>query len=504
MKKSIFIIGCLALLMAGCNKVEKVEVPAEEPVLESPNHLIVDFKVNQEGDTRSVKTSWEAGDKIYVFFDHFFLDYLTYPNIVSTSSTVPVQYMTLTYNGVKWNYEMTQALEQYLLNQTSGTLIGVYYSKLVPEFRALHGKRGTKEEFLIEVTNGSNHSGYYMYADNVSYAVANGKLTATLNMHLHERGVRFFVPSVALSNEVNHYLKSDQVTINSLCGISSTNNNDAGFQPASITLSTTGNNLKANYVDDGAEFYGRLVNSVSLGENYDYVIQVVDQMGSGGRTDDDICYTLTKTTTLYGKDAILLPPMDDPKWVRSFVNPLTFKGFDNNHEWVMMGDGLRWATMNVGAADKNDPGDFLYWPDGRDGAKAWGDNWRMPTKEEWEGLLNSSSQEINPVYDTVDGQQVFTGVRITVLNNDCGFAVQGNELFLPAAGSKNKTNSYSIDQGVPNGYYWTSHVYWQGSIVDGDYVLFTPETPYFSFHSMKAMADPTSGCLLVRPVLKYD
>ena len=145
MKKSIFIIGCLALLAAGCNKVEKVEVPAEEPVLESRNHLIVDFKVNQAGDTRSVKTSWAAGDKIYVFFDHFFLDYLTYPNIVSTSSTVPVQYMTLTYNGVKWNYEMTQALEQYVLNQASGTLIGVYYSKVVPEFRALHGKRGTKE-----------------------------------------------------------------------------------------------------------------------------------------------------------------------------------------------------------------------------------------------------------------------------------------------------------------------------------------------------------------------
>ena len=66
-------MGCLALLMAGCNKIEHVEVPAEEPVVESPDHLVIDIKVGTEGETRAIKKAWEVGDKVYVFFDHFFL-----------------------------------------------------------------------------------------------------------------------------------------------------------------------------------------------------------------------------------------------------------------------------------------------------------------------------------------------------------------------------------------------------------------------------------------------
>ena len=71
MKKSIILLGCAALLMAGCNKVETVEEPeAQEP----SKHLNVDIAVNYGEGTRAVKTGWAAGDKIYVVFDVTFLE----------------------------------------------------------------------------------------------------------------------------------------------------------------------------------------------------------------------------------------------------------------------------------------------------------------------------------------------------------------------------------------------------------------------------------------------
>ena len=64
MKKTILFLGCIALFVASCNKIETVE----EPVQDSPRHLKVNIKVNN-AETRAVKTKWAAGDKIYVTFD---------------------------------------------------------------------------------------------------------------------------------------------------------------------------------------------------------------------------------------------------------------------------------------------------------------------------------------------------------------------------------------------------------------------------------------------------
>ena len=58
MKKSLIFLGCLALLMAGCNKFEAVEAPEEELTVESPGHLTVNISVNKVDDTRTSKIAW--------------------------------------------------------------------------------------------------------------------------------------------------------------------------------------------------------------------------------------------------------------------------------------------------------------------------------------------------------------------------------------------------------------------------------------------------------------
>ena len=72
MRKSLLVFCSLALLVSGCIKVKNVERPEGGTAVDSPRHLIVDIQVNQEEDTRAVKTGWEAGDVIYVAFDEFF------------------------------------------------------------------------------------------------------------------------------------------------------------------------------------------------------------------------------------------------------------------------------------------------------------------------------------------------------------------------------------------------------------------------------------------------
>ena len=502
MKKTILFMGCLALLAAGCNKVETVELPEEATSVESPRHLIVDFQVNQGGATRSIKNSWEEGDVIYVFFDHFFLDYLTDPEIGLNKFSSDVQYMTLTYNGYSWQSAFAdEALEKYLLGQDSGSLVAVYYSNHVPQFRCIHGTQRPPEQFYVEVKNCSSQHGIYLFDEECPYTVQNGKLTATLNMYPHGKSVYFFVPGITRDPQsYNRYVfQCDKFGADILGSLQSSNPNDEGFGAPVMKLytSTANDIVYAEYHEDGAAFAASFANINYPGAELEYVIKIIDQKGTPQNTDD-VCYTLTKTTTINGKDAIELPPLSDPRWVMSFVNPVTHKGFDNHHEWVMMADGLRWSTMNVGAADQNEPGDFLNWHEAKDGAEAWGENWKMPTKEQWEGLLNNSSHEITPVYETVDGQQVFTGLQIQALNDgDCGFYVTGNKLFLPADGYKLKSNQYFIDRDKPNGYYWTFTSFWEGSDPRANYVSLTPNTPYSSTNESFSVS---TSYLLARPV----
>ena len=80
-----------------------------------------------------------------------------------------------------------------------------------------------------------------------------------------------------------------------------------------------------------------------------------------------------------------------------------------------MPSGLKWATCNVGATSPEESGAYRIWSAT---TYDWGNNWRMPTKEELEELVNNcefSWTEINGV----------SGAKYTASN--------GNSIFIPAA-----------------------------------------------------------------------
>ncbi|MBO7481436.1 MAG: hypothetical protein J6T63_04920 [Bacteroidales bacterium] len=157
------------------------------------------------------------------------------------------------------------------------------------------------------------------------------------------------------------------------------------------------------------------------------------------------------------------------------------------HDWVDLGlpSGTKWATCNVGASKPEEYGDYFAWgettmkeecswinysfresgdaygnvkfnkykSDGRNGvvdsldvletaddaaAANWGNDWRMPTKQEMKELDDSCKA----TWTTKNGVQ---GCLITGPN--------GNSIFLPAAGYRNITNMEYL--GTLCGY-WSS------------------------------------------------
>ena len=151
----------------------------------------------------------------------------------------------------------------------------------------------------------------------------------------------------------------------------------------------------------------------------------------------------------------------------------------NGHEWVDLGLSVKWATCNVGASRPSDYGNYYAWGEtttksnygssnsrtyevvtgdisgnpSYDAATAnWGSGWRMPTKEEFEELLDKCNWQ----WTSQGGRN---GYKVTCPN--------GNSIFLPATGWRYGT---SLDYAGDFGNYWSSTPY--GSNSQNAYYLF--------------------------------
>ena len=179
------------------------------------------------------------------------------------------------------------------------------------------------------------------------------------------------------------------------------------------------------------------------------------------------------------------------------------------HSFVDLGNGLKWATMNVGASRPEEFGDYfawgeiipyyyynntLVWITGKTGGydwasyfdnpshdgisfnkyglntdklkrlgleddaarSNWGGNWRMPTQEELDWLLELTTQAWTNDYNG-------TGVRGVILKSN----VEGYEdecIFVPAAGYRKNTDGPS---NMSDCFLWSSFIYSPG-IGSGD------------------------------------
>ena len=181
---------------------------------------------------------------------------------------------------------------------------------------------------------------------------------------------------------------------------------------------------------------------------------------------------------------------------------------DHNHPHMInlgLPSGKKWACCNVGATKPEEYGGYYAWGETAEkevynpttykyyqngsyvslGSNIsgteydvahvkWGGNWRMPTKDDIQELLGNSTSEWTTLND-VKGK-MFTS------------KMNGNSIFLPAAGSRSAGGLDSVGYG----YYWLSTLF--GSFPDFAYTL--------EFSSNNARYDYTRRLLglTVRPV----
>ena len=183
--------------------------------------------------------------------------------------------------------------------------------------------------------------------------------------------------------------------------------------------------------------------------------------------------TTFSATTDFGRPHVSLTE-DDSK-VHYFGDDLY-----NGPEYVDLGlpSGLKWATCNLGASSSEQPGKYYAWGEttgytgeqienkertfisdeydnneskpasgfiGTLGAeydaatKELGSNWRIPTKDDYQELLDNTTQEWVTNYNGIDGN-IFTSTK------------NSNTIFFPAAGFA----SFGLGYMGYNGMYSTS------------------------------------------------
>ena len=185
----------------------------------------------------------------------------------------------------------------------------------------------------------------------------------------------------------------------------------------------------------------------------------------------------------------------------SSEDPTIFMGTENGYEWVDLGLSVKWATCNLGATKPEEYGNYYAWGEiatksdyswstykyGTDRAltkycndsgygivdkkaileatddaaiQNWGGNWRMPTDDEWQELIDNCTL----TWTTLNG---VNGCEVKAIN--------GSSIFLPAAGYRNNVElCYAGSFGE----------YWSNSLA-----TFYPDYAYFAlfysdYHNM--------------------
>ena len=166
-----------------------------------------------------------------------------------------------------------------------------------------------------------------------------------------------------------------------------------------------------------------------------------------------------------GTTTITVTTVDGNKTASCIVD-VAWTGTLQGHDWVDMGDGVKWATMNIGASSETDYG--YYFAFGETSPKSeysdetytyqysglneqsdaafvnWGSSWHIPDNENWNWLIDS--QNCTNAYVTDYKGSGKNGRLFTSIIN-------GSKLFLPAAGYMYGTG---LNHAGEWGKYWSS------------------------------------------------
>ncbi|MBR5907988.1 MAG: hypothetical protein IKZ50_06320 [Bacteroidales bacterium] len=421
MKKTIIILSAILAFVA-CN---------QEIIQPEDTSTVFNITITREGDTKAVKSAWEDGDVVYLFF----------------STVAAPNYVKLSYSGGSW----------------TSTKVGTFGITVDGTMTAIYLPYGNSETVSADGTNfkfGNTYTSYYLKAEKAAYTVSGGVVSGTLNMVTPDGLVQFAMP---LTNGTTQFFRETAGAYT----LSEAHLTPFAF--ASVAADGTISNETGYSAGDPITGYlygegnARTINFSGIlgtpGTATDYAFSFVNNMGTVA-TYDDVTYTLSGNRTIAAKSAIKFPLISSSAW--KVPEP----------EYVTVG-GIKWAKWNVGASTQEGYGDYYAWgaiypqyrykeDDYKEGSigsnlttdkdvayQKMGTNWRMPTKAQLEELAKKTDPW---TYAHPSTWTTINGVNGRLFSPDAGHESEGN-LFLPAAGSYQGAGFWYLGTF---GYYWSS------------------------------------------------
>jgi len=336
MKKVLLIFVTALLALSSCRKATPAVEEGRTYALSSLRFELIIDRV----ETKGIKTGWESGDKVFVFF-----------------AGVDNAYVTMSFNGTNWSSSPSNG--QVQLNQT-GVLTAVflpYVGNVRPAY--------SDGWHLADVSES-----YFLKAEKVEYYIQDmGDQIATLGARLAmiKAGecAQFYVPKAPEQNETMR-LACNVVAPTGLAGIAldGTVTSSVGSQGAWMTgypATVAG--------EQGFYFYGTIAETPGL-DNY---FALKDSDGTYYR------HYYKRSTTLFPHKSYQLPVFADWPGVGNQVNV----------------GGYLWYTLNDGASYPVETGTSSGSLPQTAGQKL------IPSRTAWEGLLDS--QKATQVPMTIGG-----------------------------------------------------------------------------------------------------
>lgn len=441
MKKPIMLLIITALI--ACAKEEELPkelLPSKESTeINQSGQLTFDFDIKHTGlddqQTKAVKSGWEDGDVVYVFF----------------STVAAPKYLKMVYNGGTWtSIEMSGAEPGTLGLAGTGTMTAVF----LPFGKdAVVNSDGGK--FVFDKIDYA----YYLSCVSTPYTISENKVSGILDMVVPDGFVQFFLTD-SEAVDGNALLRETHLTPKAVAGVAADgsliiqNKKDGALLPGFVY----GSGAEKGYLFSG------VLSTEARGVSTDYHFNL--SLGSYTKFLDGKKTLYRGNSEGHTHRAIILPP---------------FTVWNPGAEMIDLGLSVKWASFNLGASVPEELGNYYAWGEtetndnytlstykwahdgqitkycclSQSGFNGYWDHlsslshyddaayselggyWRMPTSEEWDELLNNCTS----TWTTVNG---INGRRFTSNNGasifiPCGYKFVGTSV---SASTQNKRADY--------------------------------------------------------------
>lgn len=478
MKKTL-LFAAAVLALAACSKESLVK---EDGVIDA-SKIVFNIQVENADATKGIKTAWESGDVIYLFFEDSI-----------------EQYVKMTYNGTTWTYSDKDSGTDYVglsLSASGKKLSAVYFPGFVynggPEYyykNAPHWRFGKMQGFFQTALS--------------EYTVTEDNNAATLNAvlklkTLYDDLVQVFIPSTEVAKMPLTDGEEYVLNVNNICPVFLEEVTFDGIENQAVVSSyaTTSEDgprfpLTGYFGSMGGEQGYYFWGSIFLYDEIDYEFQLV-------KRNKDKKYAISSMSkTVPGKR------LSDPTAIK--LTNLTYNG-----HFVSLGyeGGPLWATGNLDATNKTivDPleaGEYFMYgkttpynssnaaysgtenPLSTDNDAAYQANnaWRTPTKAQFNALINGSNTSRTWESGWTNNGEKKGGRLITS-------KVNGISLFLASTGSyQGGVFVYAGEAGT----YWSSTPYETDPGKDYAYFLNCGDGYYYTYYTTRFLGFP------IRPV----